>query len=43
MAVYDAEGFANLCNIAKEALANKKPAEAVVENVVFLKPLPKKN
>ena len=43
MAVFDAEGFANLCNIAKEALANKKPAEAVVENVVFLKPLPKKN
>ena len=43
MAVFDAEGFANLCAIAKEALANKQPAEAVVENVVFLKPLPKKN
>ena len=43
MAVFDAEGFANLVTIAKEALANKKPAEAVVENVVFLKPLPKKN
>ena len=43
MAVYDAEGFANLCAIAKEALANKQPVEAKVENVVFLKPLPKKN
>ena len=43
MAVYDAEGFTNLCNIAKEALANKKPAEVKAENVVFLKPLPKKN
>ena len=43
MAVFDAEGFANLCAIAKDALANKKPAEAVAENVVFLKPLPKKN
>ena len=43
MAVYDAEGFANLVTLAQNALANKKPAEAVVENVVFLKPLPKKN
>ena len=43
MAVFDAEGFANLVTIAKEALANKKPAEAVAENVVFLKPLSKKN
>lgn len=41
MAVFDAEGFANLCNIAKEALANKKPVEVKEENVVFLKPLPK--
>ena len=43
MAIYDAEGFANLVTLAQQALANKKPAEAVVENVVFLKPLPKKN
>lgn len=43
MAVFDAEGFANLVTLAQNALANKKPAEAVVENVVFLKPLPKKN
>ena len=43
MAVYDAEGFANLVTLAQNALANKKPAEAGVENVVFLKPLPKKN
>ena len=43
MGVFDAEGFANLVTIAKEALANKKPAEAVAENVVFLKPLSKKN
>ena len=43
MAVFDAEGFANLCAIAKDALANKKPAEKVAENVVFLKPLSKKN
>ena len=43
MAVFDAEGFANLVTLAQNALANKKPAEAVVANVVFLKPLPKKN
>ena len=43
MAVFDAEGFANLVTLAQNALANKKRAEAVVENVVFLKPLPKKN
>ena len=43
MAIFDAEGFANLVTLAQNALANKKPAEAVVENVVFLKPLPKKN
>ena len=43
MAIFDAEGFANLVTLAQNALANKKPAEAVAENVVFLKPLPKKN
>ncbi len=41
MAVNDAEGFAELCNLAKEALAKKaQPKKA--ENVVYLKPLPKR-
>lgn len=40
MAVNDAEGFAELCHLAKDALAKKaQPKKA--ENVVYLKPLPK--
>lgn len=40
MAVNDPAGFAELCNLAKKALEKKTKAEKV-ENVVFLKPLPK--
>ena len=41
MAVNDAEGFANLCKVAQEALL--KPAKEVKkENVVVLRPLSKK-
>ncbi len=41
MAVNDAEGFAELCNLAKKALA-KKAQPKKTENVVYLKPLPKR-
>ena len=41
MAVNDAQGFAALCALATEALANKQPV-VKEENVVFLKQLPKK-
>lgn len=42
MAVNDPEGFTELCNLAKKAL-EKKPKAKKEENVVFLKPLPKKS
>lgn len=42
MAVNDPEGFAELCNLAKKALEKKAKAKKE-ENVVFLKPLPKKS
>ncbi len=41
MAVNDPEGFAGLCETAKKALA-AAPKAKKVENVVVLKPLPKK-
>lgn len=41
MAVNDAAGFAALCETATKALA-AKPKEKKTENVVVLKPLPKK-
>ncbi len=41
MAVNDPEGFAGLCETAKKALA-AAPKPKKVENVVVLKPLPKK-
>lgn len=41
MAVNDPAGFANLCELANKALSKKVKAEKQ-ENVVVLKPLPKK-
>lgn len=41
MAVNDPTAFANLCELAQQAL-NKKTKPAKTENVVVLKPLPKK-
>ncbi len=41
MAVNDPTAFANLCELAQQAL-NKKTKPAKAENVVVLKPLPKK-
>ncbi len=42
MAINDPAGFANLCELASKALTKKVKAEKQ-ENVVVLKPLPKKS